>query len=281
MDSEIMEVEINNDSKNFDLNDNADLINVDDLIEDVGTVPPEQMGENDSNIVVHSNAIEKVKKPAPSTWVAFLNMKRYEITKNNPSFGITDVMKTAADMFKAISPEEKNQIEKERLIEVAKYKIYLDLTKSEREENSTNLTNKSIGALSLPLARIKKTIKMDPDIKAVGKEATVAIAKATELFIVYLARKSSQASTKRGLKTTFDTDVIQTIHSNEELSFLRMDFPRKPPVVKSKPLTSTNNNNKTTTITNESDKSKSIKSYFTSSIINSSIVGNNSITEHV
>lgn len=52
------------------------------------------------------------------------------------------------------------------------------------------------------------------------------ITKATELFIGYLALRSAQTTAYRGAKQIKDTDVLQTIHTNEALRFLKADFPR-------------------------------------------------------
>ena len=39
----------------------------------------------------------------------------------------------------------------------------------------------------IPLARVKRTIQYDPDVKNIQKEAVAVAAKVTELFIGYLA----------------------------------------------------------------------------------------------
>jgi histone H3/H4 len=74
-------------------------------------------------------------------------------------------------------------------------------------------------------ARVKKIIKLDPEVKNVSKESLVTIAKATELFVAYLAMRAAASASARGAKSLKDTDIINGIHGTENLSFLSMDFP--------------------------------------------------------
>lgn len=42
----------------------------------------------------------------------------------------------------------------------------------------------------IPQSRTRKAIKLDPEVRGVKKDAVVALTKATELFIAYLAMRS-------------------------------------------------------------------------------------------
>jgi hypothetical protein len=75
-------------------------------------------------------------------------------------------------------------------------------------------------------------MKCDPNVKNVQKEALSVIAKATELFIEYVARRSGVIAAKRGVKTVKGADFVKAIHDDELLEFLCEDFPL--PSLKSK-----------------------------------------------
>ena len=75
--------------------------------------------------------------------------------------------------------------------------------------------------------RIKRILKLDSDVRAISKEATVAITKLTEIFIGFLALRVNHTVTKRNAKAIKDLDVIQTIQTIDSLSFLKLDFPKK------------------------------------------------------
>jgi len=48
--------------------------------------------------------------------------------------------------------------------------------------------------LVIPVARVRRTCKLDPDVKNISKEATLLITKSTELFIAKIADESFKIS---------------------------------------------------------------------------------------
>ena len=82
-------------------------------------------------------------------------------------------------------------------------------------------------------ARIKKTIRMDPDVKQISKDGTIAISKATELFTQYLALNcyttasynKAKGGGKKGVSSLKGNDLFSVIHNTPALQFLRPDFP--------------------------------------------------------
>ena len=90
----------------------------------------------------------------------------------------------------------------------------------------------------IPVARVKKICKLDPDVKSVSKEATAVISKAAELFIAQLARETHLAAS--GKKMIRASDVANCVHERPNFAFLRVDYPSgeyapKPPPSKAKP----------------------------------------------
>ena len=45
-------------------------------------------------------------------------------------------------------------------------------------------------SLVLPLARVRKTVRLDPSVGNISKEGLLAVAKATELFMAMMADKA-------------------------------------------------------------------------------------------
>jgi hypothetical protein len=81
---------------------------------------------------------------------------------------------------------------------------------------------------------VRKACRLDPEVKAISKDAVPLITKAAELFVGFLARKCAYTVSLRGVRSIREQDVIQTIFMHEALEFLRIDFPRKsvPALVK-------------------------------------------------
>ena len=55
------------------------------------------------------------------------------------------------------------------------------------EEEIEDVPGKEPGDLCLPLARVRRLVKMDPEVKLIAGDAVFLITKATELFIAALA----------------------------------------------------------------------------------------------
>ena len=83
--------------------------------------------------------------------------------------------------------------------------------------------------LTLPLARIKRIAKMDPEVKNIQRDALLLLTKATEMFIAYSALRTAQLAARRGTKASIrSTDFISLVHSAaEQFHFLKSDFPRR------------------------------------------------------
>ena len=74
--------------------------------------------------------------------------------------------------------------------------------------------------VQLPLTRVRMMIKTDPDVNIVGQEALMVIAKATEMFIAYVARETYTQTLQAKRKTIQKKDFDACIPLRDELSFL-------------------------------------------------------------
>ena len=72
----------------------------------------------------------------------------------------------------------------------------------------------------LPLARVKKIIKSDPDVNMVGGDSCLMIAKSTEFFLAHLVELSYIHAQKEKRKTLQYKDVANAVNANDNLFFL-------------------------------------------------------------
>ena len=82
-------------------------------------------------------------------------------------------------------------------------------------------------------SKVRKACKLDPEVKAISRDAVPLITKAVELFVGFLARKCAYTVSLRGQRSIREQDLIQTIFMHESLEFMRIDFPRKAAVTTS------------------------------------------------
>jgi nuclear transcription factor Y gamma len=75
-------------------------------------------------------------------------------------------------------------------------------------------------AQQLPLARIKKIMKSDEDVRMISAEAPVLFAKACELFVLELTLRAWAAAEEARRRTLQRSDVAAAVHRTEVFDFL-------------------------------------------------------------
>merc|ERR1719310_2161362 len=78
----------------------------------------------------------------------------------------------------------------------------------------------------LPLARIKKIMKSDEDVRMISAEAPVLFAKACEMFILELTMKSWKHSEENKRRTLQRNDIAAAITKTDIFDFLVDIVPR-------------------------------------------------------
>lgn len=123
----------------------------------------------------------------------YIPFNLYDLYSTRSSNVAFDLKKLGLE-FKALSPEERARIDvlaaedKERYRkEMATYKEYMANNVNLPLLSGLAILNSNGTATNVPLARIKRTIQYDPDVKNIQKEAVAVAAKVTDLFIGYLA----------------------------------------------------------------------------------------------
>lgn len=74
----------------------------------------------------------------------------------------------------------------------------------------------------LPLARIKKIMKSDEDVRMIASEAPLLFAKACEFFILELTQRAWALSEDNKRKTLQRTDIARAVAHTDTLDFLQV-----------------------------------------------------------
>eukprot|EP01031_Cornospumella_fuschlensis_P024368 gene24368-29461_t len=201
----------------------VDNINEAYLAEEDDTVQPYLNVNNEIGEPAAKKGRTIVKKPT-SKWVLYLSEHRAECAQQNPDLSFAEITKVLAEGYKNITTEESERLNTILKDQKEKYESYI----AESRDNADEQGESEPGAeLIFPLARIKKLMKYDPDVKNVSKEATVAVTKCTEMFLARLALKAFAYTNMRSAKTVTADDLLQAIHTIEAFDFLIDDFPKK------------------------------------------------------
>ncbi|KAF8325640.1 histone-fold-containing protein, partial [Cantharellus anzutake] len=79
----------------------------------------------------------------------------------------------------------------------------------------------------LPLARIKKVMKSDPDVKMISADAPILFAKACEIFIQELTCRTYLIAESSKRRTLSRTDIARAISKSDQYDFLLDIIPRE------------------------------------------------------
>ncbi|KAL6072699.1 hypothetical protein STEG23_003808 [Scotinomys teguina] len=77
--------------------------------------------------------------------------------------------------------------------------------------------------VSLPLSRIRVIMKSSPEVSSINQEALVLTAKATELFVQYLATCSYRNGSGKAKKALTYSDLASAAQDSETLQFLAVE----------------------------------------------------------
>jgi len=93
-------------------------------------------------------------------------------------------------------------------------------------EEIRQMGSNGLKALDLPLARIKKIMKLDEDVKMISAEAPVLFAKATEIFIHELTMRAWIHTEDNKRRTLQRNDIAMAITKYDQFDFLIDIVPR-------------------------------------------------------
>ena len=75
----------------------------------------------------------------------------------------------------------------------------------------------------LPMARVRKIVKLDPEVKGLSKEGIQLITKASELFVAALGKSTVQVATLQNRRKILPDDILQVCETKPSFMFLQED----------------------------------------------------------
>ena len=160
-------------------------------------------------------------KKAVSAFLHFCSEQREAVKAEKPGMNVGEVTKMLSEKWRALDDAGKQKYVDIAAADKARY----EREKKDAPEPAPKKPAAPIDPYEtvIPVARVKKICKLDPDVKSVSKEATAVISKATEIFVAQLARETHLAAS--GKKMIRAADVANCIHERPNFAFLRVDYP--------------------------------------------------------
>jgi len=140
-------------------------------------------------------------------------------------------MELSDDTLKESISEEKTtneitKIEQSTLDEEPKQQSDQSTLTKTATKSSTKPQNSAI-TLQLPIARVKKIIKLDKDVNKFTSDSQFSIAKATELFLEYFVTEAYKSTKRDGRKILQYRDLASCVQDMDNLEFLSDIIPEK------------------------------------------------------
>jgi len=95
---------------------------------------------------------------------------------------------------------------------------------SQKKENlplSVEQNNSSL--LTIPVGRVRKICRLDPDVRGISKESVHVITKAAEEFVIKIGKETSALAKIQNRRTVVPDDVMEVCSLKKYFLFLRED----------------------------------------------------------
>ena len=138
------------------------------------------------------------------------------------------VAKALGQLWNALPENEKQVFQQKAAAERAQVQAELKardgLLPQAPEAASSNKKATDPCALAFPLARIRKIVKLDPEVSVINKQALAAVTKATELFVEKLGLETVRVASVQNRRKLLPEDVVMVCETKDVFAFLRDDL---------------------------------------------------------
>jgi histone H3/H4 len=93
-----------------------------------------------------------------------------------------------------------------------------------KDSKTTESASNNGGSFTLPVGRVRKICRLDPEVRGISKEALVIITKATEMFTIQLGQECVKTAHIQNRRTLLPQDVVDVCQIRECFQFLKDDI---------------------------------------------------------
>ena len=186
--------------------------------------PPEIKEEGIKRAAPGDDAPKQYPKPIKKNVSAFLHFcaeQREAVKAEHPEITgkAGEITKILGQRWKALDGDAKARYNEMAAADKRRY----DAEKKERGGDAPKPAKSEPHETIIPVARVKKICRADPEVRSMAKEATVVMAKAAEIFVQNLAVATHAVASTRTLRADH---VAQAVRDRPDFAFLRVEFPK-------------------------------------------------------
>ena len=151
-----------------------------------------------------------------NSWQVYILKNKETVRLENSGVAAGQLLKTLSERYKLLSKEEKDKL--------TQFAEDNKLTVAISRQKPSDSKIKARGIISTQ--RVNSIAHLDGSVKHLAKEASNLIAKATEMFIAFLATETQMVTATSGRRQMIVTDVINCVQSRQ-VSFVwqKLFFP--------------------------------------------------------
>ncbi len=133
-------------------------------------------------------------------------------------------------------PHDTTMDDEDDVMEVSSPNGRTDSSSMVHSASATSIGDNSSGSgailetkslVDLPIARVKRIMKSDVDVKLISPEAVLLVAKASELLLEHLAEESSRHMSNDNRKMLQYRDMVQAVKECDVFDFLEDIVPER------------------------------------------------------
>mmetsp|Transcript_7028 Transcript_7028/g.11466 ORF Transcript_7028/g.11466 Transcript_7028/m.11466 type:complete len:360 (+) Transcript_7028:1-1080(+) len=191
----------------------------------VSDAPATTTNDDDNNEPLPTLPLKKAR----TAYFIFAQDKREELKQKYQGEGVAALSKATGELWKGLEQADKEVYERQAAQEREKYmKDKQRLIDAgfwpESSSGGADAGEYDEEAILFPIGRIRKICKLDSDVKGMSKEATLLVAKATELFASKLGSEVVTMAQMSNRRKLLPDDVVEVCSVKERFMFLKDDL---------------------------------------------------------
>lgn len=193
---------------------------------DLSENPPRDHGKSNSGKQNKAPLASSLKKPRTAYFI-FMGEKRPQVTTDYPSESVGSTARRIGQLWAALTPQQKEKYKIQATDERKRYNEAMSKLDSvpSGKANSLKRPIDDEAAIILPLARIRKICRLDPEVRNISKEALLLITKAAEHFTQKLGKETAaMARMQKNRKTLLPGDILDVCSLKAPFYFLKDDI---------------------------------------------------------
>ncbi|KAL9185232.1 hypothetical protein ACHAXT_003009 [Thalassiosira profunda] len=166
-------------------------------------------------------------KRARTAYFIFADAKREEVREKHKGEGVAGMAKAIGQLWGALEPDEKKVYEDQAAAERARVARDTQRLKDAGLWPAAGAAGGNDGdddAPVIPVGRVRKICKLDPEVKGMSKESALLITRATEMFTTKLGKECVTMAAMQNRRKLLPDDVVEVCAIKERFMFLKQDL---------------------------------------------------------